>query len=619
MELTIVNKQGERDLIVGEKNIQKNFQKKPFLHLISNKRERITAFCSISESFFLMDKECFNLFGESFLAENRRLPFRKLLPYFRSLSLVVTSRCNLACSYCFGGGGERAGSSSTWIVLKSAIDYIRKQNKPVSVIFASPGEQTNDFKLFKRTLNYVKKKLKIKSMMVSVNGTGNPDRYLEVIDSFNTFQISFDGPPEIQDKQRPLKNSRKSSLMVERTIKKLVKKNKRFTIKTIVTDLHKGKEEYLCKYFYDLGIKEIVLASVRPLGAGDSYLGKVLGKRSWSSFVISSARSELKIKELCNFLGLKSSLIIERSLGRKETPYCTLGRLFDIGVNGNVSTCPAYADESDLNTYKGMGDLLIGKFNYEKKSFEMNEKKIKELRNVYKKAKCSDCDFKLCWGGCPLRNLRKNKDITIPDKKSCIETKKETYELFKSFAQERVIKIKPCLIERNKRLFYSMQFNEFKLNKSDGQNIKGNPFISFNPARQNFRSLLKEIIPLSKKNKKKITLFLLSPIVSERLNSRASNAFKDFLFELRENKILFRVTKPIKITDISLKEENKFYETFSIPKTCFDCLEMFRIKNNKIEFCNGTKGPQIGKVFDREDIYSIFEKKGNKKCYDFDR
>jgi len=619
MKLIIVNKRGKRDLIVGKRDIQKSFQKKPFLHLISDKKGRIIAFCSISEKFFLMDKECFNLFGKSFLAKNRRLPFRKFLPYFKTLSLVITSRCNMACSYCFGNGGKRIGSSSSWTVLKSAIDYIEGQNKPVSVIFASPGEQVNDFQLFKKTLNYVKKKFRNKFIMVSVNGTGDPNRYLEIIDSFDTFQISFDGPPEIQDNQRPLKNGKKSSLIVEKTIKKLVEKDKRFTVKTVVTDLHKGKEEYLCKYFYDLGIKEILLASVRPLGAGDLYIKKVLRKRSWSSFVVSLARSELKIKELCNFLGLKAKLVRERSLGSKKTHHCTLGYLFDIGVDGNVSTCPAYAGESDFNVYKGMEGLMIGKFNYKRKVFEMDEKKIKKLRNVYKKAKCSNCDFKLCWGGCPLRNFRENKDITIPDKKSCIETKKETYELFKSFAQERVVKVKPCLIERNKRLFYSMQFNEFELNKSGNQKIKGNPFIEFDPARQNFRNLLKKIISLSKKNKKNVTLFLFSPIASERLNFRVSNTFKNFLFELRRNKIVFRITKPIKITDVSPEEENRFYETFLIPRNCFDCLEMFKVRNNQIKFCNGTKGPKMNKVFDREEIYSEFQNMGIKKCYDFSK
>ena len=623
MKLIIIDEQGERELIVGKRNIKKRFQKSLFLHLIFNKRKWIVTFCSISKKFFVMDEEVFNLFGESFLAKNRRLPFRKLMPYFQFFSPVISSTCNLKCSYCFGKGGERKGESSSWIILKTAVDYIKKQNKLISVIFASPGEQANDFKLFKKTLKYVKKELKIKSIMISTNGTGNPNMYLKIVDDFDIFQISCDGPPEIQNKQRSMKCGKGSSLLLKKTIEKFVKKNKKFVIKTVVTNLHKGREEYFFKYFYNLGVKKIILSPVRAFGGGETYFKKKTRGRSQKSLMLSLFKTELKIKELCNSFGLKSNLIIERSLGEKKTHYCTLGYLFNVGTDGNVSTCPAYSDKDDLDIYKGMKDLLIGKFNHQKECFEIDKEKVKKLRDVHKKAKCFNCDFKLCWGGCPLNNLKENGDINIPDKKSCILTKKETYELLKSFAKKLVIKIKPCFVERNKKLFYSMQFNEFrlgKLPKDNNKNVnKKSFFVRIDPRKQDFDNLFKKIVFLSKRNEEKITLFLFSPIFSGRLNFQDSVVFKKFLFDLKKNKVLFKITKPIKITDTTSQKEYKFYKDFSIPKNCFDCLEMFKIKNDRIEFCNGAEGPKINEIFDRNEIYSIFKNMNHKKCYNYNQ
>lgn len=627
MKLIIVDEQGKRDLVAEKKDIEKSFQKPPFLHLVFSKKDWIVTFCSISKRFFVMDKEVFNLFGESCLAKNRKLPFKKNLPYFQFFSPVITSKCNLGCSYCFGGGEKRKGTFSSWVVLKSAIDYISRQNKPVFISFASAGEQTVNFNLLRKTLEYIKKKIEIERMIISTNGTGSPETYLRVIDEFDNFQISFDGPPEIQDKQRPLKSRGKSSIMVEETIKKFVEKNKEFTVKTVVTNLHKGKEEYFFRYFHDLGIKKLVLGAVTPIGFGEIYLKKRIRKQSWSSLMVSFVKTELKIRELFNSFGLKSNLTLEHSLGKKRTTYCALGYSFNVGTDGTVSACGVYSDRDDLNVHKGMKDFLIGRFDYQKKRFEIDEKRVKKIRNLYKKYKCSDCDFKLCWGGCPLENLRESGDMTVPNKKICIARKKQTYELLKSFAEEQVIKIKPCLTERNKKFFYSMQFNEFKLDKLDknnSQNVsKKNFFVRFNPTKQNLNVLSKKIIFLSKflskKNKKKITLFLLSPVISERLSFQSSIIFKKFLFDLKKNKVLFKITKPIKITDTTLEKENKFYRDFLIPKSCFECLEMFKIKNDRIEFCSGMKGPRINKVFDREEIYSIFENMKCKKCYSFDK
>jgi len=618
MQLIIIDEKGRKNSIVEANKIKKSFQNKPFLHLVFNKREWIVTFCSISNRFLLMDKEAFDSFGKFFLAKNRMLPLIKFSPRFHFFSPVITSKCNLECSYCFGGSKERKGMVSSWTIVKNAIDYIAQQNKPIIVSYDSVGEQMSDFKAFKRTLDYIKKKLKIKKIIVSVNGTGDPNLYLQVVDKFDVFQVSFDGLPEIQDKQRALKGGGKSSVLVEKTIKKLVENNKQFKVKITVTNLHIGREEEVFKYLQTLGVENVILGIVTSLGYGKEYLKRIKQKQSWESLIASLTKTELKIKELCNSFGLKSSIVTERLFEIKGLVYCPLGYGFSVGADGVVSACHAYADKDDINVHKGMSDLLIGKFDSQKERFEIDKKKLNELRNWQKKVKCADCDFKLCWGGCPVENFRENKSIFLPSKIVCITRKKQARELLKTFAEERVIKIKPCLIERNKKLFYSMQFSEFKLNKSNLKNLKGNSFIKFNPIKQNFSSLFKKILSLSKKNKKKITLFLLSPTSSERLSLRASARFKRFLFNLEENKILFKITRPIKITDSSSEKEKGFYDFFSIPKTCFDCLEMFKIKNNQIEFCNGIKGPKINEVFNREEIYSIFKKNiQGKKCHNF--
>ena len=101
---------------------------------------------------------------------------------------------------------------------------------------------------------------------------------------------------------------------------------------------------------------------------------------------------------------------------------------------------------------------------------------------------------------------------------------------------------------------------------------------------------------------------MLSPKYSNRLNRKKSISFQKFLRSLKKNKVLFKISSPIKITAEGPEEENSFYEEFQIPQDCLECLEMFRLKEGRVIFCGGIKGPRVDSFFDREEIFSAFQK-----------
>jgi hypothetical protein len=81
-----------------------------------------------------------------------------------------------------------------------------------------------------------------------------------------------------------------------------------------------------------------------------------------------------------------------------------------------------------------------------------------------------------------------------------------------------------------------------------------------------------------------------------------------FLSFLKENRILFKITKPIAFSKkVSKSQSERFSQEYLIPKSCFECEEMFKIKEGKVIFCNGIYGGLIKQFFSRDEIYRKFQ------------
>ena len=117
----------------------------------------------------------------------------------RALDLVLTSKCNLRCDYCFESvGGQR---SMSWEVARAALDAALRSKAPeVSVVFFG-GEPSLEFGTIRRAVAYAERQPSPPRLRFSLvtNGTILGSEEIGFLaDNDVATQISFDGVREAQ-------------------------------------------------------------------------------------------------------------------------------------------------------------------------------------------------------------------------------------------------------------------------------------------------------------------------------------------------------------------------------------------------------------------------------------
>jgi uncharacterized protein len=141
-----------------------------------------------------------------------------------SAVLLLTSRCNLRCTYCYAGGGEREVQDLTPAMARTAIDTVYRNavelKKPrFELIFHGGGEPMQALDVIKEAVAYARTKdLPFRSSMVS-NGVWSKSQREWILQNFDGVGLSVDGGQETQDRQRPLASGKGSFNAVMRTIR----------------------------------------------------------------------------------------------------------------------------------------------------------------------------------------------------------------------------------------------------------------------------------------------------------------------------------------------------------------------------------------------------------------
>ncbi|WP_418893126.1 radical SAM protein [Limibacterium fermenti] len=140
-----------------------------------------------------------------------------------TLTLNVTRKCNLKCSYCFEDSEYRKLEDMSFDIAKKAIDTFFTDNSTDWVIIFTGGEPLLNFKLLKQVAAYINsKELKVEYRIKTNATLINNEKTDFLIRNNFKIQISLDGNKEAHDTHRKFTNGKGSFAIVDKVIKNFI-------------------------------------------------------------------------------------------------------------------------------------------------------------------------------------------------------------------------------------------------------------------------------------------------------------------------------------------------------------------------------------------------------------
>lgn len=321
----------------------------------------------------------------------------------QSISLNVSSSCNLSCSYCYAARGSFAGAQPepmTWEVARAAIDRLLGEADPAAPVTVGflGGEPFVNRRLVHRAVEYAAEEGSRRGLAVgfsvTTNGTLLRDEDVELFRRHRfAVTVSVDGGARIQNLQRPLplKRERSFDLLREATRSLLSEPGAarvaaRATVTRFDLDLPERFEAILA-----LGFREVGFA---PLRAAADDAG-ALRDEDWPKYLeslIETAGAELGRARAGGPVRLTNFAVALKQLFRgASSPYpCGAGGgYFSVAADGDWYACHRAVGSAEyrLGDNAGLEQEKRGRF--------------LAARHVHSQRACQGCWARyLCSGGC---------------------------------------------------------------------------------------------------------------------------------------------------------------------------------------------------------------------------
>ena len=159
--------------------------------------------------------------------------------------LLLTSRCNLRCTYCYASGGEGPVRDLSLDSARVVIDHVCRSalelGRPYfELSFHGGGEPVQAWETLQEATAYARNTdLPCRISMVT-NGVWTARQREWILHNLDGVSISFDGRQETQDRQRPFASGRGSFGVVMRTIEALDKARFSYGIRMTATAPWRG-------------------------------------------------------------------------------------------------------------------------------------------------------------------------------------------------------------------------------------------------------------------------------------------------------------------------------------------------------------------------------------------
>jgi len=334
-------------------------------------------------------------------------------PEFRphEVTLFLTTQCNLRCIYCYAMAGERPRAMMDIRTARRGIEFVLNNaletGRPgFSVGYHGGGEPVCHWDVLVESLRYAQKlasenNLELDASMAS-NGVYTPEQRKWIIENLSGVNLSVDGLPLAQNRQRPTAAGGPSSAEVMLTIREFdaagFQYGLRLTVTSCSVEYLPASVEYLLNNASPLHIQ---LEPMYTLGRG-----RADGLAVDPQLFIEAFRSAKHMAEAANVDLFYSAARVELLTSR----FClSCGEGFSLTPDGLVSACYEAPDAG----FEFADSFIFGRFDEELGRYVFDRRKLADLRlhNVDNVKWCRDCFCKWhCAGDCLYKSLHATTD-----------------------------------------------------------------------------------------------------------------------------------------------------------------------------------------------------------------
>jgi uncharacterized protein len=336
------------------------------------------------------------------------------------LGLITTRACNLRCAYCAFGADQGSGAPMRPEIVRAAIDWMarrmRAMGRETLAVHFFGGEALCAPEAVEVAVHYARavaaERDLVPRLEVATNGCMDAEWSRFVRDHFDAVVLSIDGPPAVQDRQRPFKSGRGTFDRVSAFARGLAGSRTELSLRLTVTDASVATlaeiADDLCRNF-------------RP----NSIVFEPLCATSFSRSAGMSPPTPLEWVRACvaAFRVARQHAVrpvyAPASVREVRHSFCPVGRDSAIvGPEGQISAC--YMLEGDWST-QGL-DLDFGRVEPDGE-VTISEGALGRIRALtVHGARCQRCFARWhCGGGCHVRLSAEAREAV--DTPFCIQTR----------------------------------------------------------------------------------------------------------------------------------------------------------------------------------------------------
>ncbi len=341
-------------------------------------------------------------------------------PALGNLVLNVSEKCNMGCTYCFADGGDYGGGEKLMSVETAlrSIDFLFREagdSKDVTITLFG-GEPLMAMDVIKQSVAYGYKKGAAAGKRVNFTMTTNATLITEEAAHFLNdndvgVTVSIDGPEEIHDANRPMKNGKGSFKLMLSRLEKFFSIYKARPVGGRATVTHTSVEVVkILDYLLGLGFHEVGFSPVHTtnpkLMLTEQDLVVFHDEFRKAALRYLAAALEGQLYGFSNMTNVLKQL--HEGMAR---PYpCGAGYgLVGVGNSGEVSLCHRFTNKPEHK----IGHIDTG-FDAQKRG------RILEQVHVSQKLPCTTCWVRsICAGGCHYVANQTSGRFDVPPPQYC--------------------------------------------------------------------------------------------------------------------------------------------------------------------------------------------------------